>query len=298
MSKYRFRVFLCALLSVTLLLGLASCGGKERPADNASSADFPVTAGGITLNAPPERIVCLSPSIGEVLDALDSTAALVGAGVGVSADSELPQVGTAALPDTEAIIQLSPDLVLTGTALPNEAAEKLALQEIPVALITAPDRYDQLEAFYTQVASLCGGGQTGAANAQRTVENLKSQITQITEAVKTEPAVKTCLLLGSETAATGDSLLGDILTLAGGDNAAGEAVGYAFSQEALIAAAPEVIICPSTLVSTITAGSIYAGIPAVQNGRVYDLDSSLFGMSANFSYQQALEALQPMLYNN
>ena len=43
---------------------------------------------------------------------------------------------------------------------------------------------------------------------------------------------------------------------------------------------------------------IWKHFAAVQNGRVYDLDSSLFGMSANFSYQQALEALQPMLYNN
>ena len=43
---------------------------------------------------------------------------------------------------------------------------------------------------------------------------------------------------------------------------------------------------------------IWKHFAAVQNGRVYDLDSSLFGMSANFSYQQALEALQPMLYNS
>ena len=35
---------------------------------------------------------------------------------------------------------------------------------------------------------------------------------------------------------------------------------------------------------------------AVQEGKVYDLDSSLFNMSANFSYSDALEALQPLLY--
>jgi hypothetical protein len=29
---------------------------------------------------------------------------------------------------------------------------------------------------------------------------------------------------------------------------------------------------------------------------VYDLDSSLFNMSANFKYSDALKALQPMLY--
>ena len=37
---------------------------------------------------------------------------------------------------------------------------------------------------------------------------------------------------------------------------------------------------------------------AVQEGKVYDLDSSLFNMSANFSYSDALEALQPLLYGD
>ena len=35
---------------------------------------------------------------------------------------------------------------------------------------------------------------------------------------------------------------------------------------------------------------------AVQEDKVYDLDPSLFNMSANFSYNDALTELQPMLY--
>ena len=35
-----------------------------------------------------------------------------------------------------------------------------------------------------------------------------------------------------------------------------------------------------------------------REGRVYDLDSSLFNMSANFNYAQAFEQLQPMLYGD
>ena len=41
---------------------------------------------------------------------------------------------------------------------------------------------------------------------------------------------------------------------------------------------------------------IWKHFEAVQNGKVYDLDSSLFNMSANFKYSDALKALQPMLY--
>ena len=41
---------------------------------------------------------------------------------------------------------------------------------------------------------------------------------------------------------------------------------------------------------------IWKHFDAVQNGRVYDLTYEYFGMSANFSYPEALEELQPMLY--
>lgn len=263
------------LLSAALLAVLAGCDTNETPSTTATSgADFPVTVGGVTIQAAPERMVCLSPSIGEVLEALGSTAALVGVGSGVYADSSLPRVGTSVLPDVDAIIALSPDLVLTSTAPPADTAQSLSLQGIPVAVIPAAQRYDQLEEYYTQIASLVSGQETGTANASATVSRIKEKIDAIATKAAAEPAVRTCLLLSSETAATSDSLLGDILTLAGGENAAGSATGYVFSLDDLAAAAPDVIICPSTLVSTISSGNIYAGIPAVENGRVYAMESS------------------------
>ena len=45
-----------------------------------------------------------------------------------------------------------------------------------------------------------------------------------------------------------------------------------------------------------STNDIWQHFKAVQEGRVYDLDSDLFNMSANFSYEEALKALQPMLY--
>ena len=45
-----------------------------------------------------------------------------------------------------------------------------------------------------------------------------------------------------------------------------------------------------------STNDIWQHFKAVQEGRVYDLDSNLFNMSANFSYEEALKALQPMLY--
>ena len=42
---------------------------------------------------------------------------------------------------------------------------------------------------------------------------------------------------------------------------------------------------------------IWKHFKAVQEGKVYDLESTLFGMSANFNYQKALESLDPILFS-
>ena len=48
--------------------------------------------------------------------------------------------------------------------------------------------------------------------------------------------------------------------------------------------------------SEFETNDVWKHFRAVEEGRVYDLDPALFNMSANFSYGDALEALQPMLY--
>ena len=44
------------------------------------------------------------------------------------------------------------------------------------------------------------------------------------------------------------------------------------------------------------ASDIWKHFKAVQEGRVFDLSYDKFGMSASFSWHEALEELQPMLY--
>ena len=116
-------------------------------------------------------------------------------------------------------------------------------------------------------------------------------------------------LPGSYIVATENSYVGSLVEMAGGQNV------YAGTDEEFLSAntediktkEPDVILRAShampeqvqqMFADEFEKNDIWKHFAAVQNGRVYDLDSSLFGMSANFSYQQALEALQPMLYNN
>ena len=116
-------------------------------------------------------------------------------------------------------------------------------------------------------------------------------------------------LPGSYIVATENSYVGSLVEMAGGQNV------YAGTDEEFLSAntediktkEPDVILRAShampeqvqqMFADEFEKNDIWKHFAAVQHGRVYDLDSSLFGMSANFSYQQALEALQPMLYNS
>lgn len=285
---------LAVCLCLTLIPSLAACDHKKQD-DVSDGEEYPVTAGGVTLEKAPQRIVCLTPSIYAALDAMGATAAVVGVGSGVDAGGDLPRVGSAALPDVKAIAALSPDLVLTSGALDTADAQSLALQEIPVAVIPAVQRYAELEGYYGQIGQLVSGQKTGAANAAGTAARVQEKVQAVADKVKGQPPVKACLLLGSKTAAGAETFIGDLLALAGGQNAAGTLENYHFSDEALADAAPEVIFCPSTLVTTITAGSVFAGIPAVQSGRVYALEPYLLELPGD-DLDQAVEAMARLLY--
>ncbi len=292
MIRRVWRGLLAFALSLTLALP-AACDHKKQ--QTPAGEEYPVTAGGVTLEKAPQRIVCLAPSHYAALDAMGATSAVVGVGSGADAGEDTPRVGSAALPDVQAIVALSPDLVLTSGALDPADAQSLALQEIPVAVIPAAARYDGLEAYYSQIAQLVSGRKTGEANAARTAAGIREKAQAVADKVKGQPRVRACLLLGSQTAAGTETFAGDLLELAGGENAAGKLEAYQFSNEALAAAAPEVIFCPSTLLSTITSGSLFAGIPAVQNGRVYALEPYLLETPGD-ELDKAVQAMASRLY--
>jgi iron complex transport system substrate-binding protein len=115
-------------------------------------------------------------------------------------------------------------------------------------------------------------------------------------------------LPGSYIVATESSYVGNLVKLAGGENIYGDGDGEEFltaNTEDMLAKEPDVILrAAHALPDQVTqmfaeefeTNDIWKHFAAVQNGRVFDLDSSLFNMSANFSYSDALASLQPMLY--
>ena len=231
----------------------------------------------------PQRIVSLVPALTEMLFA-------VGAGpqvVGVSSYDEyppqvksLPRVGALLDPDTERILSLKPDLVLTyGSQV--DLQSQLRRASIP----TFDYRHGGLDHIFVTMRQL--GQRTGhTTDANAIIASIEARIDAVKARVAGKPRPRTLLVFDREPKALrniyvsgGSGFLRDMLVAAGGQDVF-EDVGRESVQattETILVRAPEVILeirsqnipVGAELDEEIAAWSRLAAVPAVRNRRVY-----------------------------
>lgn len=255
------------------------------------------------------RLVATSPAAAQICDKLELD--LVGvcrtSGTLPERYKDVTQVGTAMSPDMEILKSLSPDYVLSPNSLQSDLQPKYASIQVKSLFLNLKS----VSGMYASIADL-GEKFNRQQQAQAMVDEFNTFMQEYKNKNAGKEAPKVLILMGlpgSYIVATENSYVGSLVEMAGGQNV------YAGTDEEFLSAntediktkEPDVILRAShampeqvqqMFADEFEKNDIRKHFAAVQNGRVYDLDSSLFGMSANFSYQQALEALQPMLYNN
>lgn len=254
------------------------------------------------------RLVATSPAVVQICNRLDLD--LVGI---CQSTSDLPErydgvttVGMAMNPDLEIIKSLDPDYILSPATLQNDLQPKYAS-------IGVSSLFLNLKSVEGMYASIEGLGEKFGREEEATVmlEEFDSFMTEFAEknAGKESPKVLVLMgLPGSYIIATDNSYVGSLVKLAGGTNVYGDGDGQEFlfaNTEDMKTKEPDVILraahglpdeARKMFAEEFSTNDIWQHFKAVQEGRVYDLDSNLFNMSANFSYEEALKALQPMLY--
>lgn len=254
------------------------------------------------------RLVATSPAVVQICNRLDLD--LVGI---CQSTSDLPErydgvttVGMAMNPDLEIIKSLDPDYILSPATLQNDLQPKYAS-------IGVSSLFLNLKSVEGMYASIEGLGEKFGREEEAAVmlEEFDSFITEFAEknAGKESPKVLVLMgLPGSYIIATDNSYVGSLVKLAGGTNVYGDGDGQEFlfaNTEDMKTKEPDVILraahglpdeARKMFAEEFSTNDIWQHFKAVQEGRVYDLDSNLFNMSANFSYEEALKALQPMLY--
>ena len=254
------------------------------------------------------RLVATSPAVVQICNRLDLD--LVGI---CQSTSDLPErydgvttVGMAMNPDLEIIKSLDPDYILSPATLQNDLQPKYASIGVSSLFLNLKS----VEGMYASIEGL-GEKFGGEEEAAVMLEEFDSFMTEFAEknAGKESPKVLVLMgLPGSYIIATDNSYVGSLVKFAGGTNVYGDGDGQEFlfaNTEDMKTKEPDVILraahglpdeARKMFAEEFSTNDIWQHFKAVQEGRVYDLDSNLFNMSANFSYEEALKALQPMLY--
>lgn len=242
---------------------------------------------------PPQRIVCLAPSVTEMVFALGAGARVVGVSdycSGPAAALRLSRIGGFTNPNYERILALTPDLVLTigeaerlrrfcaARAIPCRSLTIESVAGVERALTTLGDLLDRRSEAAARVAEL----EADLAAVQARVAGLRPVPTLLV--VARAPGTLRGLMTTN-----GETFLSELLTLAGGRNcfAGGHQRYFTPSQEAVFAAAPEAIVELQPATGQWAASDPQAGpdpgqrrrlladwrslpgLPAVEGGRVF-----------------------------
>ena len=292
MSRLKKSIFL--MLSLILGMMLGGCSSTINEQQNTTEAEG-------------QRVIALSVSLVDILAQLDME--LVGVPESQYELNEkmkdVTKVGLSMSPDVEMIAQLKPTHVISLTTI--ESMIKPKLEQIGIE-----GTYLNLENIETLKVSIKTLGEIFDRNeeAEALIAHFEAEVNDTLESIKGKEAPKVLILFGfpgNYLVATPSSFVGQMVELLGGTNAV-EDTSMAYAQanlEALLMEKPDVILRMThgvkedvieMFAKEFSENPIWSQFEAVQNGRVFDLDDSLFNVSASLDTPKALKALAEILY--
>lgn len=256
------------------------------------------------------RLVATSPAVAQICNRLNLD--LVGvcntSGTLPEKYDNVKKVGMAMNPDLETIRSLNPDYVLSPSSLESDLQPKYASIGVKSLFLNLKS----VDGMYASIEDL-GEKFDRKDEADEMLNEFKTFMDKYKDKNKDKKSPKVLVLMGlpgSYIVATDNSYVGSLVKLAGGTNVYGDGGGEEFltaNTEDMQTKDPDIILraahalpdeVKEMFAKEFETNDVWKHFRAVQNGKVYDLDSSLFNMSANFSYSDALEVLQPLLYGD
>lgn len=298
------------LFGIFLLTGCGS-GDNSNAAENQANEETNTEAEETASDEAQETdgdIIATTVALVEIMDHLELD--LVGV---PTSYKDLParyadaaEVGMAMDPDMEIVKSLKPTDVLSVTTLQADLKDTFEKTDTPATFIDL----ESVEGMYDAILEL-GKKYDRTEQAETLVNSYNQQLSDIEKEVEGKDSPTVLILLGipgSYLVATENSYIGDLVKRAGGVNAIeGENVEYISSNtEHLQQTNPDIILraahgMPDEVVEMFDKefkeNDIWKHFKAVEDGRVYDLEETRFGTTANLAAPEALEELVDMFYS-
>lgn len=301
MCRKKKRSIAFLLVCALLLVGCSS--GTSGETDAIKAAKQKVQA----LGKEP-RLIATSPAVAAICDRLELD--LVGVcSTSVSTIPEryedLPEIGTAMSPDMEVIASLNPDWILSPSSLQSDLQPKYEAIHTDWAFLNLRS----VQGMYQSIQELgeIFGKEEKAAELEKEFTDFYEEYKTVNQGKESPKVLILMGLPGSYIIATENSYVGSLVEMAGGENVyAGTNQEFlTVNTEDMKSKEPDMILCTAhALPEQVTkmfqedfaTNDIWKHFDAVKNDKVYYLTYELFGMSATFEYQKALQELQTILY--
>ena len=320
MKKKVLALGLSAALAVSVLAGCTS-GGTTTTAQAIVEEDTTTeelviegtamkdrAGNDIIVPSEVDAIVSMAPSTTELLISMGLADKIVAcdtySGNSIWAEdlpADIPQFDMMA-PDNEAIVALDPDVVFTtGMSYAGGDDVYAAVRSAGVCVADLPTAVsvDDIEKDIAFIGEVTGADK----EAQKIVDSMDATIADIKACAETvEEPLTVLYVMSVPTADYPDvytcgqgTYMDEIFTMVGLKNVAGD-IEYewpAMSEEDIVAADPDIIICGDTYtpdaVEALKAIEGWKGIKAVKNNAVYAIDGDAFNQPNQFVLDSALQ---------
>ncbi len=307
-KKAAARRVLCAAIMAILAIGLSGCVNQHPggSAESDSSAGDALPTGAPAADNP--RLIATSYSTLVICDrlGLDLIAVPTTSGEMPERYQGLPDIGTAMAPDAEAIAMLEPTDVIGPDTLAESIEPTYQAAGVPYTFIDL----QSVEGMYESIEML--GQKYGREDeAEALVSEYEEVMAEFRESVKGKDSPEVLVLMGlpgSYIECTPNSYVGSLIELAGAENVVQVDTIENFvswNTEELLSLDPDVILLTAhglpdqameMFAEEFATNDIWKHFRAVQEGHVYQLDYTLFGMSCTFDWPDALNVLEQILY--
>ena len=302
------------LLSMILVAGMMLVGCQNDGQDVDQSTENPQPDQAVQEETLVEEVKVVSATVSatNVLAKLDAEV------VGVPTTTQtlpaqyadLPEVGQAMSPDLEIVASLEPDLFIMDSNFQASVEESLSQYGLNTFFFETGGYSD----FVNSIKQL-GVEINREDEAKKLVSEIEASVTKALEK-KGDQSPTVAVIFGAGEnfmLATDTSYLGDLVKTLGATNITSKldgdmSSGYVqFSLEQILAENPDYVLrfahgnieqTKKMFDEAFDANDAYQELDAVKSGKVYDLDPSVFNVSANLEITTAIETLGEIFYGN
>ena len=302
------------LLSMILVAGMMLVGCQNDGQDVDQSTENPQPDQAVQEETLVEEVKVVSATVSatNVLAKLDAEV------VGVPTTTQtlpaqyadLPEVGQAMSPDLEIVASLEPDLFIMDSNFQASVEESLSQYGLNTFFFETGSYSD----FVNSIKQL-GVEINREDEAKKLVNEIEASVTKALEK-KGDQSPTVAVIFGAGEnfmLATDTSYLGDLVKTLGATNITSKLEGdmssayVQFSLEQILAENPDYVLrfahgnieeTAKMFDAAFDSNEAYQQLDAVKSGKVYNLDPTIFNVSANLEITTAIETLGEIFYGN